>query len=68
MEFEEWQRLTKRLKQLNEMIYKTPPSAFTEEERSEMQDEADEINDKLYDPSDQSTQERNFSDPLYGKD
>ena len=68
MNFEERQQLNKRKATLDQIFSRAMPSDFTREEWDELYAEYDEINAKLYDPTDQSAQERNLSDPLYGKD
>lgn len=68
MDFQEWQRLMNRKEQLNKIFSQAPPSAFSDEEWDALYEEFDEISAKLYNRDDQSSQERNMADPLYGKD
>ena len=58
IDFKEFQRLKEKLRQLNNIIEKAPPSAYNPDEWDKIYDEAAEISEKLYDPSDQSRQEK----------
>ena len=58
MEFEEYQRLTRRKSMLNKIFERAFPSDFTHEEWEDMYKEYAEICEKLHYPGEQSAQER----------
>lgn len=61
MPFEEWKRLNDRKAALNTIFTRAMPSDFTPDEWEEMYREYEQIAAQLYDPSDQSAQERKLS-------